>query len=168
MGGPTDPPIIIESIDDWRAFRDILDSSAFDNEADQQWVGTNFVGPVGWAKSGGNYKGSFDWCGGDRVSWDYTPPGSVTVSAQAAPTCPVGGPNRLPSRLSLDFLRYVLGREDKALVDPLSSEVLNDFGVSESGSDYTLDLEYDDDGTTVTRTASATWSSGQWTNYSVS
>lgn len=142
MGGSTQPPVMIASLYDWRAAGRIWGNEAYEPDALAQFSNSNHLGPVRWHQSGDRFHGSFSWCPGQEVTWNYdTQTQQITVDNKSQ-VCSLDEPNRIPDSTCYEFLCYVFSQEPSLLVEELSSSPIHDFRVFSEGSSYFVVFTY--------------------------
>lgn len=167
MGPPVVPPIDIDSVTDWDSFGVILNSSGFATESASQW-GSNYVGPVEFGKSSGNYVGYFNWCPGKKVSWDYDPTTGIVVVTSSVASCG-NVAARVQDEESQEFLIHAIDESPSGIVDELSTARIVNFDATRQGTKYEIEFTFrpDSGGADYTKTAKAVRSNGQFGSISV-
>lgn len=156
MGGSSEPPLRLESLSDWRAASNIWSNIVYESDALAQFSNSNHMGPVRWHHDGEIYHGSFSWCPGQEVVWNYNSDTHTLAVDSRSQQCNLGEPNRIPDATAYEFLCYVLAREPSELVDELCGAQIHDFRISAEESTYSVVFTYDSSVAYTTATATHT------------
>lgn len=165
MGGVTEPPVVVASVADWDACLSIWGDPGIVSEAYAEFAAGGFLGESSWHKNAQVYQGSFSWCPGNELTWNYNATtGSLTHGIKSQ-TCANSTPARVASADGYDFLIYVFEQAPDDIVDQLAYAEIHDFVVTSSGSTFTIEFTFD---SAVTYTkASATLTSGEFGSITV-